>query len=44
MASVEQDIQRRLFELQELKYKDFSSKLTPTIAPETVIGVRTPKL
>ncbi len=38
------EIQRRLFELQDLKYKDFSSKLTPTVDPETVIGVRTPEL
>lgn len=44
MVSIEQDIQRRLFELQDLKYKDFSSKLTPAVDPETVIGVRTPEL
>lgn len=44
MCSSLQEIQRRLFELQDLKYKDFSSKLTPTVDPETVIGVRTPEL
>jgi 3-methyladenine DNA glycosylase AlkD len=44
MSNAEQDIQRRLFKLQDLKYKDFSSKLTPTVDPETVIGVRTPEL
>lgn len=44
MTSIEEEIQRRLFELQDLKYKDFSSKLTPTVDPETVIGVRTPEL
>lgn len=44
MTSFKQEIRRRLFELQDLKYKDFSSKLTPTVDPETVIGVRTPEL
>ncbi len=44
MSSIEEEIQRRLFELQDLKYKDFSSKLMPTVNPETVIGVRTPDL
>lgn len=37
-------IQKHLFELQDLKYKDFHSKLIPTVDPETVIGVRTPAL
>jgi len=44
MDRIEEEIQRRLFELQDLKYKDFSSKLMPTVNPETVIGVRTPDL
>ena len=44
MSRIEEDIQRQLFELQDLKYKDFSSKLMPTVNPETVIGVRTPDL
>lgn len=44
MNDAEAEIQRRLFELQDLKYRDFSSKLTPTVDPETVIGVRTPGL
>ncbi|MPM03761.1 hypothetical protein SDC9_50028 [bioreactor metagenome] len=44
ISSIEEDIQRRLFELQDLKYKEFASKLMPTINPETVIGVRTPDL
>lgn len=44
MAGIEEQIQRRLFELQDLKYKDFSSKLMPSVAPEVVIGVRTPEL
>jgi 3-methyladenine DNA glycosylase AlkD len=37
-------IQRRLFELQDLKYKEFQCKLMPTVNPETVIGVRTPDM
>ncbi len=44
MNGIEEEIQSRLFELQDLKYKDFSSKLMPTVNPETVIGVRTPDL
>jgi 3-methyladenine DNA glycosylase AlkD len=44
MAGIEQEIRSRLFELQDLKYKDFSSKLIPTVDPEIVIGVRTPEL
>ncbi|MBP3611419.1 MAG: DNA alkylation repair protein [Lachnospiraceae bacterium] len=39
-----QIITERLFELQDLSYKQFHSKLMPTIAPEVIIGVRTPAL
>lgn len=35
-------IQERLFELQDLKYAAFQSKLTPTIPKESFIGVRVP--
>lgn len=38
------EIQQRLFSMQDEKFKDFSSKLMPTVLPETVIGVRTPQL
>lgn len=38
------DIQARLFALQDKEYRDFQSKLIPTVPPETVIGVRTPAL
>lgn len=31
-------------ELQDLKYKQFHSKLMPTISPDVIIGVRTPEL
>ncbi|MEG1847228.1 MAG: DNA alkylation repair protein [Lachnospiraceae bacterium] len=38
------DIEARLFELQDLQYRDFHARLIPTIAPQTIIGVRTPRL
>lgn len=37
-------IQEELFALQDIKYRDFQSKLIPNLAPETIIGVRTPEL
>lgn len=37
-------VRERLFELQDLSYRDFASSLMPTVNKETVIGVRTPKL
>ena len=40
----EEYIRRRLFELQDLKYRDFHSKLMPTVDKELIIGVRTPDL
>ncbi len=33
-----------LFSLQDLKYRDFHSKLMPTVDKETIIGVRVPEL
>jgi 3-methyladenine DNA glycosylase AlkD len=44
MSNVQEKVQARLFERQDLKYKEFQCKLMPTINPETVIGVRTPEL
>ena len=44
MSSIEQTVQDRLIELQDLKYRDFQCKLMPTVDPEAVIGVRTPEL
>ena len=38
------EIQKRLFELQDLTYRDFHSKLMPTVDKDRVIGVRTPQL
>lgn len=37
-------IQRELFSLQDLKYRDFHSKLMPGIDINRIIGVRTPEL
>ena len=37
-------IRDRLFELQDLGYRDFHSRLMPTIDKELIIGVRTPAL
>ncbi len=44
MHDIETSIQSRLFALQDPEYKDFHCKLMPTVAPEQVIGVRTPEL
>lgn len=38
------DIKRSLFAMQDLNYKDFQSRLMPTVDPDTVIGVRMPDL
>lgn len=38
------DIREDLFANQDVKYRDFQSKLTPTIEVNTAIGVRTPVL
>lgn len=38
------EIRRELFSMQDLKYRDFQSKLIPTVEHDSVIGVRTPQL
>lgn len=38
------EMQARLFALQDAGYRDFNSRLIPTVDPERVIGVRTPAL
>ena len=38
------DLHRKLYDLQDLKYRDMQLKTIPTAEPETVIGVRTPAL
>lgn len=37
-------IRRELFEMQDIKYREFQAKLMPTVDPENMIGVRTPEL
>lgn len=37
-------IRNRLFEMQDLKYREFHSRLMPTVPKDTVIGVRVPAL
>lgn len=39
-----EEIRNRLFEMQDLQYRDFHSRLAPTIEKERIIGVRTPQL
>ena len=38
------EIQKRLFELQDKKYRDFQVKLVPNIDSNSIIGIRTPDL
>lgn len=38
------EIQKALFDLQDVKYREFSCSLMPTVDPDRVIGVRTPDL
>lgn len=38
------EIEKRLFELQDEGYRDFQSKLIPSVSDEMFIGVRTPEL
>lgn len=38
------EVQARLFELQDIKYRDFHAKLMPTVNKEKIIGVRIPVL
>ena len=37
-------IQRRLLPMQDVQYRDFNSKLIPTVDPHLMIGIRTPLL
>ena len=39
-----EEIRNELFNMQDVKYRDFQAKLIPTVEPETIIGVRTPQL
>ena len=39
-----EEIQKHLFELQDMAYRDFHSRLMPDIDKETIIGIRVPVL
>lgn len=41
---IHEEVLKRLFALQDLKYKDFQAKLMPTVNKDSIIGVRTPFL
>ena len=38
------DVRLRLFACQDVAYRDFLARLVPTVKPETVIGVRSPRV
>ena len=38
------DLQKKLYGLQDLKYRDMQIRIIPNISPESIIGVRTPEL
>jgi len=38
------ELQKKLFEMQDLGYREFHSKLMPTVDKEKIIGIRTPML
>lgn len=44
MTATEKYVRSRLFEMQDSDYRDFHSRLMPTVEKETVVGVRTPEL
>ncbi len=44
MKNNEELIIQRLFRLQDITYRDFSSKLIPTVDPQTIVGIRVPQL
>ena len=37
-------VKSKLFEMQDLQYKSFHSKLMPTVNPDKIIGVRVPEI
>lgn len=44
MNMIRDEIKNELFRLQDQAYRDFQSKLIPTVKPNAMIGVRTPGL
>ena len=44
MDPISLNVQKKLFSVQDIEYKNFNSKLIPTVDPEKIIRVRTPEL
>ncbi len=44
MTAAEEKVRKNLWDLQDLGYREFHSKLMPTVDKEKIIGVRTPLL
>ena len=44
MLMINKEIKNKLFEFRDIKYRDFQSRLIPTVPKEKVVGVRTPQL
>ncbi|MBR4858957.1 MAG: DNA alkylation repair protein [Clostridia bacterium] len=44
MNSAENYVRQKLFEMQDSDYRDFHSRLMPTVDKDFIIGVRTPEL
>ena len=44
MCKPQAEIQNQLFALADARYRDFHSRLIPTVSKEKIIGVRTPSL
>jgi 3-methyladenine DNA glycosylase AlkD len=44
MNTISERIRQSLFEMQDLKYREFHAKLMPTVEKDTIIGVRVPEL
>ncbi|MBP5164871.1 MAG: DNA alkylation repair protein [Lachnospiraceae bacterium] len=38
------DLHKKLYSLQDLKYRDMQIRIIPTVDPKSIIGVRTPEL
>ena len=38
------DLHKKMYSLQDLKYRDMQIKIIPTVNPDSIIGVRTPEL
>ena len=42
--TITETIREELFRMQDVRYRDFQSKLIPTVDTDKIIGVRTPDL